>query len=179
MELFKSIFLLLLLSINIITSQSNESDINDIRSEYKNIKENMPSYSFQNVDAMGGYATVYCDNEKVRLIELTIQGETGKSVIEHYFKNEALFFTFNRIQKYNMPYYIDEKTAKEHGLPEAFDINKSTMVENRYYFKDKKLFLWLENDKEVDLNIDNNILKGEEHIKHSGGIIDRMRTENY
>jgi hypothetical protein len=45
---------------------------------------------------------------------------------------------------------------------EVFDPNKTTVIEDRYYFKYEKLILWLNNDgKSVDLLLGTNSLVGQ------------------
>ncbi len=61
-------------------------------------------------------------------------------------------FAFNRDFIYNRPIYWDTDLAKELGGDEVFDSQKTVIAEGGYYFKDDKLFQWLDHDnKPVDL----------------------------
>ena len=76
-----------------------------------------------------------------------------------------LIFAFEQEFNYNRPIYWDEKRAKENGDDEAFDTDKTTVKEDRYYFNNGKLFLWLDNEKkEKNLNNGNNSTAGKELI---------------
>jgi len=49
---------------------------------------------------------------------------------------------------YNQPIYWDMNKAKENSDSEVFDISKSKIIENRYYFDtNEKLILFIDKDK--------------------------------
>lgn len=179
----KIILLFLTISFTSISyAQSPDSDINSVRLEYKKIRSNLKSYTSQFLDVMnesteGGKGIAYYNNNDLKLIEITLFGENGKNIVEYYFKNETLFFVFSQRYNYNMPIYIDEKTAKGSGFDAAFDINKSNITENRYYFKNNEIFLWIDNEKnEVNLGLNDNINEIKYHINFSNRLKTKLKS---
>ncbi|WP_109437654.1 hypothetical protein [Aquimarina sp. AU119] len=158
-----TILTILFLGLGLLSAQSRESILKEIRSEYKLIRNNMASYIKKDIDielntTEGSYITAYLDHEDLKLIEVTEFGETGKNIIAYYFKDKKLFFAFNQRHKYNRPIYWDEKAAKEIEDGEVFDLSKTKIIEDRYYFDNEKIFLWLDKNKnKVDLTIKANL----------------------
>ena len=148
-------------------AQSTDSTIKDIRSKYNTIKYHLASYDttmtqIWDESTEGGQAIAYYDkNIVLKLIEVTWFGETGKRITEYCFDNGKLIFAFDQDFDYNRPIYWDEKKAKEIDDKEIFDPKKTIVKQDRYYFKNEKLFLWLDNDgKPVDLSLGTNTLVG-------------------
>lgn len=163
---------ILLLTGNFIFAQNKDSLIKAIRIQYGQIRENYNSYDTTMIDIWdesteGGQATGFYDNGEPKLIEVVLLGETGKKRCEYYFNSGKLIFAYNQGFHYNRPIYWDEKTAKENEDDEFFDPNKTTVTEDRYYFDQEKLILWLDNDKkEVDLTDQANLMEGQDLITH-------------
>ena len=67
---------------------------------------------------------------------------------EYYFDEAGLIFVFEQEYRYNRPIYWDAERAKENGDEEVFDINKSVIIENRYYFNGDEMVRWLDRDYE-------------------------------
>jgi hypothetical protein len=88
----------------------------------------------------GGSVKAYKHNNEIIKIVYSVYGEMGKATDEYYFENGKLIFVFTQEFQYNMPMYMEESKI-------------SKTIENRYYFYNEKLFLWLDPDKnEIDLN---------------------------
>lgn len=142
------ILALLLFGLELISAQSKEKVLEEIRSEYKTIRNNITSYvkKFPEIElntTEGGHVTAYFNNKDLKLIEIIEFGETGKNITQYYFKNRKLLFAFDQQYRYNIPIYNEE-----------FDANKTTIIEDRYYFHKEKLFLWLDTNKnKVDLTV--------------------------
>lgn len=152
-------------------AQSTDSIVNDIRARYNDIRTHLGSYDTTSLviwvgSAEGGHAIAYyADSNDLKLIELTWFGENGKRIIEYYFDNQNLIFSFVREFDYNRPIYWDEEKAKEMGDNEVYDPKKTTIKEDRYYFENEQLFLWLDNDgNQVDLTLGTNTLVGQRLI---------------
>jgi hypothetical protein len=157
MKIAFTVIFWILLQAGFAFSQSVDSTIKEIQSKQKIIRENYERYDTVKIAIMdesteGGDGIGYYDGEELKFIEVNWYGETGKRTIEYYFDNGKLMFAFNRDFIYNRPIYWDAGLAKELGDDEVFDSQKTVIEEDRYYFKDDKLFQWLDNDnKAVDL----------------------------
>lgn len=177
------ILLLVFITLNGSFAQDNDLLVKDIRKNYYHIRENLDSYDTTMIQIWdesteGGEAIGFYDKEEVKLVEVVLLGETGKHKIEYYFHNGKLIFVFNQKFVYNRPIYWDEQTAKANGDDEFFDPNKTTVTEDRYYFNDEKLFLWLDNDRnEVDLAKGNNAIAGKRLIADSYKLRDELKLE--
>ena len=121
----------------------------------------------------GGQATAFYDGSNLKLIEEIWFGETGKRKIEYYFDSGQLFFALDIDYDYNRPIYWDSLSAKESNDSEVFDAKKTIVKEDRYYFSNKKLIRWLDNNKkEVDLSLGTNSIVGQ------GLIADATKVKN-
>lgn len=130
---------------NGIEGLSFDQQIQEIRAVYANVNENLANYKvteLENEDSTeGGTEKIYIHNNQFVKIVQEYFGEMGKRAMEYYFTEEgALRFVFEKITNYNSPIYITEPT--EDGM-EAFDPEKSTVEENRYYFYNDKMIQWL------------------------------------
>ena len=163
----------MLFGLELLSAQSKELILNEIKSEYKTTRSNLETYKKNIVEhegesTDGGQTTTYFKNADIKLIEVIGFWETGKNVTEYYFKNDQLFFVFDQRHKYNRPIHWDEKSAKENGDNEIFDPNKTKITEDRYYFDKEYLFLWLDNDRnKVDLTIGTNTIVGKGLVAHA------------
>lgn len=172
---------MIFLTSNFLFAQDKDFLVKDIRLKYSEIRENLDFYDTTMIgiwgeSTEGGQATAYYDNGNLKLIEVVWLGETGKSQIEYYFNNGKLIFAFDQDFDYNRPIYWDEKTAKENGDNEAFNPQKTTVKENKYYFKNEILFLWLDNDKkEVDLTTKTSSITEQGLITHCYKMKDKLK----
>lgn len=152
--------------------QVNNSWVKDIRSAYTEIRANLDAYDTTMIhiwdeSTEGGQATAYYDHGVLQLIEVVWLGETGKHQMEYYFKDEQLIFAFDQDFAYNRPIYWDEETATANGDNEVFDPKKTTVQEDRYYFNNEKLFLWLDHDgQEQDLTMGTHSIVGQGLMAH-------------
>lgn len=170
----KTIIILTLLFFGLepISAQSKEATLKEIRSEYKTIRNNMDFYIKRSSEielntTEGGHVTAYFDNDDLKLIEIIEFGETGKNITQYYFKNKKLFFAFDQQYRYNIPIYNEE-----------FDSNKTTIIEDRYYFHKEKLFLWLDNDKnKVDLTLKANKMIGKKFVDYTKKLKHELKKE--
>ena len=137
-------------------SDASETDIAQIKAEYHSIRAALLNLKAEKI-TLDGYspegaeAKAYRDgNGNIRFIRAELFFESGKVIGEYYYKDEKLFFTFYTTHHYNVPSYLTPQRAKEIGI-DAFDPKKTTVTEERYYFKNGKLIRWLgETKKEVD-----------------------------
>lgn len=152
--------------------RENFTKINNAEDNYRTIEKEILGKS-----AEGGNAVYYIDDEGYGLAKIvaTYFGETGKSIVEYYYHEGELFFVFNQKYKYNRPIIYDEEMAAEFGDDEVFDISKSTITEDRYYFDKDELIRWLDNDKEeVASTSDEFAEKNTELIENSHSLINRL-----
>ena len=166
------ILILILLINNFLFAQNKDSLVNDIQIKYTEIRANLSSYDTTMIEIWeesteGGKTTAYYDNGDLKLIEVVWFGEMGKRQIDYYFWNGILIYVFDLDFEYNRPIYWNKKTAKEDCDNEVFDYKKTIVKEDRYYFINEKLFLWLDNDKkEQDLTTGTNSIIGQGLIAH-------------
>jgi hypothetical protein len=155
--------------------------VKDIHSKYAETRANLDIYDTTVVEIWGessdgGQVVVYHNQGDIRLIEVWGCGESGKSTIEYYFKAGMLIFVIDRGYTYNRPYYWNEELAKENGDYETFDPEKTIITEDRYYFENELLFLWLNNvGIEQDLTMGTNSLVGKGLIAHCYFIKDILK----
>lgn len=125
-----------------------DSAIEEIRREYKAIKISLSSLKHKTIDlddysADGGGAKAYFDKKGViRFIRAEFYGESGKVFEEYFYKGGTLVFVYREDHNYNVPYYVE----KGKSTP-GFDPKKTTIIENRYYFNNKKMIRWLDKNK--------------------------------
>ena len=87
----------------------------------------------------GGEATFYYSSGILEKIVARHFGETFQQLTEYYLLNEQLSFVFEKSFKYNRPIYYDSTSMKENNDNQAFDFEKSEIVEDRSYFEKGKL----------------------------------------
>ncbi len=90
--------------------------------------------------AEGGEATFFFKGKRLEKVLARHYGEMGQALIEYYLMNGQLSFVFQKDYKYNRPMFYDIKAMKENNDTEAFDFNKSEIMENRNYFEKGHLF---------------------------------------
>jgi len=131
---------------------ANDSAILEIRKEYKNIRDALPSLKKAQLElsgysAEGGRATAYSDSRKdIRLIRVELYGESGKMFEEFYYRNGSLIFAFYESHRYNVPFYVTPEVAKDAGGV-AFDPKKTEITEDRYYFENGRMLRWIDENK--------------------------------
>lgn len=171
----------LLLTSNCLLGQDKDSLVSDIRTKYLETRANILHFDTKMIEIWdesteGGQANGYYDNGELKLTEVIWLGETGKRIIEYYFNDGHLIFVFDQDFDYNRPIYWDEETAKENGDNEVFDPKKTTVKEDRYYFNNEKLFLWLNNDiQEEDLTMGTNSIVVQGLIAHCYKMKDELK----
>ena len=181
MRTLTTILTLLFFGTGLIVAQSADSTIKVIRTKYNDIRNHLDNYdttmtAIWDKSTEGGHGIAYYDSNKLKLIEVTWFGETGKRTVEYYFDKGQLIFAFDQDFDYNRPFYWDDKKAKEMGDNEVFDPKKTTIKEDRYYFEHEKLFLWLDNNKkEVDLTQGTNSITGQGLISHAYSMKEKLK----
>jgi hypothetical protein len=132
---------------------ANDSAILEIRKEYKNIRDALPSLKKAELElsgysAEGGRATAYRDSRKViRLIRVELYGESGKVFEDFYYRNGSLIFALYESHRYNVPFYVTPETARDAGGV-AFDPKKTDITEDRYYFENGTMLRWIDENKQ-------------------------------
>jgi len=137
-----------------------------IRKEYQSIQSALPRLKAEPLELSGystegGEAKAFRDNMgNIPLIAVQLYGESGKVFEEFYYENGALIFAFYKQYHYNVPSYISQELAKEMG-GEAFDPQKSTITEDRYYFNNGKMIKWLD-EQEIPVQAESTEFKDTE-----------------
>jgi hypothetical protein len=158
--------------------QAADLSIKVIRDKCSHIRNNLDTYVttktvFSDESTEGAQGIAFYDCNELKLIEVIWFGEIGKKITEYYFDNGKLIFAFNKAFNYNRPIYWDEKIAKENEDNEVFNPKKTSVKEDRFYFRDERLFHWTNNEKkEVDLSLETNSIVGQSLIAHAY----KMRT---
>jgi hypothetical protein len=171
MKLFNILLFLFLTSANLF-SQNTDSLTKEIRIKYNYTRANLSSFDTTMINIWdesteGGIGIAFYENSELKLIKVVFFGEIGRNVTEYYFDNGKLYFSFDQQFKYNRPIYWDETKIKELSDKEVFDDKKTIIKEDRYYFNNEVLFLWLDNEKkEIDLTLGTNLIVRESIISH-------------
>jgi hypothetical protein len=120
---------------------------------YQSIQSTLPrlkseSFELSGYATEGGEANAFRDSKgDIRLIKVQFFFESEKIFEKFYYENGALIFAYFRRQRYNIPFYVTSKTAKEIGRA-FFDPKKTAIKEDRYYFDKGKMIRWL-NEKQI------------------------------
>lgn len=93
----------------------------------------------------GGEAKFYYLNGQIEKITTRHFGEASQILTEYYLLKGQLSFVFKKSYKYNRPIYYDSISMKENNDTEAFDFDKSEIVEDRSYFDNGKLLHQINN----------------------------------
>ena len=93
----------------------------------------------------GGEAKYYFQNKNLDKIITRHFGETFQKMTEYYLTSGNLSFVFEKLYKYNRPFYYDSSAKEENNDTEKFDFDKSEIIEDRSYFSNGKLLHQLNN----------------------------------
>jgi len=114
-----------------------------IRANFKRINSNTKWASIDTEELSetteGGEAKFYYQNGQLEKIVARHYGETFQLLTEYYLLNGQLSFVFEKRHKYNRPLYYDSTAMKENNDIEAFDFDKSEIIEDRSYFESGSL----------------------------------------
>lgn len=131
---------------------STESQINSIRKNFTRINS---IKTFTNIDTLdvwqsteGGVGLFFYKDTTLEKVLVKRFGETFQKLSEYYLLKNELSFVFEKTLRYNRPIYYDSIMQAEFNDTEAFDISKSTVIEERSYFANQQLIRKL-NSKEV------------------------------
>jgi hypothetical protein len=122
-------------STSAVNFDSIEAQIIIIRKEYNRINADISKFRVVEEDlddqsTEGGKIKKYYEDKSLRKAQLIFFGERGRVMIEYYFLNREIFFSFKRNYYYNIPMY--EKGSKV-----------SKIEEERFYFNNQKLIRWI------------------------------------
>jgi len=113
----------------------------------------------------GGEAKFYYQNGQLEKIVTRHYGESFQLLTEYFLLNGQLSFVFEKRYKYNRPLYYDTTAMKENNDSEAFDFDKSEIIENRSYFENEKLLHQISNQDCGSPYADYYLLKEQKRIK--------------
>ena len=113
----------------------------------------------------GGEAKFYYSNGQLEKITTRHFGETFQQLTEYYLLKGQLSFVFEKSYKYNRPMYYDSTSMKENNDTEAFDFEKSEIIEDRSYFDNGKLLHQIDSQDCGSPFADNYLLEEQKRIK--------------
>ena len=113
----------------------------------------------------GGEAKYYFQKVQLEKIVARHYGETFQLQTEYYLLKGQLSFVFERRHKYNRPLYYDSTAMKENNDTEAFDFDKSEVIEDRSYFENGKLLHQINNQDRISPFADDYLLEEQKKIK--------------
>lgn len=113
----------------------------------------------------GGEAKFFYQNGQLEKIVTRHYGENFQLLTEYYLLNGQLSFVFEKRREYNRPMYYDTIAMKENKDNEAFDYDKSEIIEDRSYFENGKLFHQISNQDCGSPFTSNYLLEEQKRIK--------------
>ena len=109
--------------------------INANENTFKKVEKELPDESSEG----GALQKFYDQDKKLRKVVNTFYTEITRDREEYYIKNDSLFFVFTRHERYKEPIQVNmHPTIRE-------------VTENRYYFDDLRLILWLRNKEKINV----------------------------
>lgn len=170
------ILVFFLLTHGLSFAQSGTSLVEAIENRCSQINQHLKNYDTITSEAMGASAsgvqeTAYYQGNDLQLIRLVWSGEEGRKILEYYFHNGQLIYAFDRFFQYDKkihPQYKKAKTTKSNQ-------QVAELTQNKYYFKNEKLFLWLDNTNEIDLTMGTNELVGQGLISYAYTMKDKLK----
>lgn len=168
MKKFFFIFTNILIFINIsiiLNAQTDESKIQIIKENFKEINKITnwtTTKSIELTESTEGGELIACyDKSELKKLIVLIYGETYKQVEEYYLLKNKLSFVYHKFYKYNRPIYWDSTAMKDNKDDQVFEIEKSTIDEQRFYFDSDKMIQWI-NEKNTKVNSTEQIFKDKE-----------------
>ena len=117
--------------------------INSIRNNFKRINAinqwTAISQKELSESVEGGVAKFYYQEKKLEKIVARHYGETYQEISEYYLQDGQLSFVLEKTYRYNRPMYYDSAAMKANNDTEIFNFDKSTIMEDRFYFEQGKL----------------------------------------
>lgn len=166
---------------NIVLNDSLTDQLKPIRENFKRINAIARWTKIDSLDLWetteGGEAKFYYAGNNLEKISVRHFGETFQQLAEYYLLNGQLSFVFEKAYRYNRPMYYDSVAMKESGDTEAFDFDKSIVVENRGYFKNEKLVHQINNDSSGSPD-SGNLPDEEKRIKTEFGRLMKLQGES-
>jgi hypothetical protein len=166
---------------DIIVNEYLTKRLNPIRENFKRINSitNWTSTNKKDLweSTEGGGAKFYYSNGVLEKIVVKIFGETFQQLSEYYLLNGKLSFVFEKSYKYNRPMYYDSTIMKQNKDVEAFDFEKSEIVEDRSYFENGKLIHQLNNQDCGSPFADDYLLNEQKRIKANFDKLVKLESE--
>ena len=130
-----------------LTAQTENSNIQTIKDNFKSINQ---ITSWTKIEAIqleesteGGEMIACYDKSEIKKLIVNIYGETFKQIQEYYLLKNELSFVYYKLYKYNRPIFWDSTAMKENKDDQVFDIEKSKIEEQRYYFDAGEMLQWI------------------------------------
>ena len=140
-------------------------DLKPIRKNFKRINSIEKWSSTKTIDIWetteGGQATYYYSDNGLEKIIVRHFGETFQRIEEYYLLDRKLSFVFEKSFNYNRPILYDSIAMKENNDNQVWDFDTSEIIEERSYFKNRKLLHQL-------INLDCGSPFAEDYLKEEG-----------
>lgn len=139
------------------TIRTRYASINKGLTRYKKVKRDLSGYS-----AEGGELVAYFNGPGIVKLVATYLGEGGKAVEEYYYWDGELIFVFRKQSNYDQP----------------LSGNVVKTQEDRFYFGNKKLIKWINEDgKDVGSGESEFLEKQKEYLKSSRQFLKGSRSK--
>lgn len=115
---------------DLVAEIRTEKSLTDSYKDWDITRKNIYDLSLE-----GGELVLFKKNNILKKVIYRLFGETWRSASEYYFKDNKLYFAYNKTERY---------TLVTKGNNVFWDYNNVTTLENRYYFdKNERLFRFI------------------------------------
>jgi hypothetical protein len=155
-------------------SEPADSAVAAIQDNVKKINAAQKSYHVMSTEMFddtseSGQLTVFRDQATIVKMIGKFFGETGQVSYEYYISGDRLFFVLEKRMTYNKPIKYDSTGAESVAKAQGFDIKKSTLTKNRYFFSDNRLIRWTDDNKKIVKSDSSVVAKKENEILNDCG----------
>jgi hypothetical protein len=150
------LFLVLFLSASTINGQNTDSLVRTIKITYANHINQRNWFKRSERPAVdklanNGHVVAYLKHDTLQFMVESYFSETGKTRAEYHFEKGIFVFKLEQRCTYNAPIYDSLN----------FDPEKMSIEENRYYFQQGQMILWM-NEKNLPINQQSILFKDKE-----------------
>jgi hypothetical protein len=118
------------------SASPSEARISEIRAWYAATEHALPSYRTKEFDLdgfslEGGVLHAYFAGDTLRKLSGEFLGESGRALEEYYIRNDTMYFTYRKLERYDRPMSGRVENTSE----------------NRFYFRGDSLVAWIDSAK--------------------------------
>ena len=176
-------FLFVLLSLSFLNpalAQKVDPEIQAIQVKCQEIRQNLARYdttvAHYNESPFGGIGIAAYDEKRLRIMRVVTFGEAGRFDQDFFFNDQGLIALIEKRIEYEIPTLWNVKEEKRAFFTEQINKSHITVGEDHFYFKNDKLFLWV-NDQGLPEELSTALInsKNEEIHKEIGKRIKKMK----